>query len=93
VSDPQAPALRVVRGDATADEVAAIVAVLMARQAARERAARAAAARAGAAPAEARGVHIGGRTVRSSWCDRSSLLRSPVTPGPGGWRASALPGY
>jgi acyl-CoA carboxylase epsilon subunit len=88
VSDPQAPALRVVRGDATADEVAAIVAVLMARQAARERAARAA-----AAPALARGAHIGGRTVRSSWRDRSSLLRSPVTPGPGGWRASALPGY
>jgi Acyl-CoA carboxylase epsilon subunit len=86
VSDPQAPALRVVRGDATAEEVAAVVAVLMARQAARERAARA------AAPAQVRGP-VGGRTVRSSWCDRSSLLRGPVTPGPGGWRASALPGY
>jgi len=28
---------------------------------------------------------------RSAWADRSRLLRPPVHPGPGAWRASALP--
>ena len=29
--------------------------------------------------------------TRSAWSDRSRMLRPPVTPGPGAWRASALP--
>jgi Acyl-CoA carboxylase epsilon subunit len=28
---------------------------------------------------------------RSAWSDRSRLLRPAVSPGPGAWRASALP--
>jgi hypothetical protein len=32
-----------------------------------------------------------GGTVQSSWSARSRMLRAPVRPGPGAWRASALP--
>ncbi|MFC5180200.1 acyl-CoA carboxylase subunit epsilon [Actinomadura harenae] len=69
--------LRIVRGDPSAEEVAALVAVLTAR-------AQAAAAARGDAP--------GGAPV-SHWADRSRLTRTPVPPrpGPGTWRASALP--
>ncbi|MGH3395555.1 MAG: acyl-CoA carboxylase subunit epsilon [Streptosporangiaceae bacterium] len=31
------------------------------------------------------------RPVPSQWSARSRFLRAPVTPGPGAWRASALP--
>ncbi len=27
----------------------------------------------------------------SRWADRSALVRAPLRPGPGAWRASALP--
>jgi len=67
------PLLRVVRGDATPEEIAALVAVLMPRS-----------ADAGA-PRPA-------RSVQNSWSDRSRLLRRPLSPGPGAWRRSALPG-
>ncbi len=65
------PVLRVVRGDATAEELAAVVALL---------AARAAAVPPPAPPAP-----------RSSWGDPVLQLRAPLLPGPGAWRASALP--
>jgi hypothetical protein len=81
MSEQEPPAVRVARGNATGEEVAAVLTVLMARLAARERRERA--ARAAAATA---------RRTPSAWCDRSSLLRTPVIPGPGGWRASAFPG-
>jgi hypothetical protein len=32
-----------------------------------------------------------GETGRSRWSARSRLLREPIAPAPGGWRASALP--
>ncbi len=67
------PLLRVVRGDATPEEIAALVAVLLARS-----------ADAGA-PGQA-------RSVPGLWADRSRLLRRPLSPGPGAWRRSALPG-
>jgi hypothetical protein len=67
------PLLRVVRGDATPEEIAALVAVLMARSAD------------GEAPRPA-------RSVQNSWSDRSRQLRRPLSPGPGGWRRSSLPG-
>jgi hypothetical protein len=70
------PYLQVVRGDATPEEIAALVVTLSALAAARASAG--AAARASAAPA-------------SGWTDRSRLLRTPVHPSPGGWRRSALP--
>jgi hypothetical protein len=31
-------------------------------------------------------------TNRSAWSDRSRQLRRPLSPGPGAWRRSALPG-
>ena len=68
--DPRLPLLRVVRGEPTAEELAALVAVI--------------AARAAAAPAEP-------PARRTSWNDPGRLVRRPVHPGPGGWRASALP--
>jgi acyl-CoA carboxylase epsilon subunit len=70
---PAPPLLRVVRGDATADEIAALVAVLLARS----------------ADAEASGP---ARSVSGSWADRTRQLRRPLSPGPGAWRRSALPG-
>ncbi len=73
------PLLRVVRGDATAEETAALVTALAITRAAATQAA----VRAGRGPARAGG--------RSGWCDRSRLLRAPLPHGPGGWCASALP--
>ena len=70
-----APFLRVVRGDATAEEIAALVATLTAVAAARSRAAEA------KKPAP----------VRTNWNAQARLLRAPVRPAPGGWRRSALP--
>jgi hypothetical protein len=75
-SSDAAPVLRVVRGDATAEEIAALVAVLAARSAA-------AAAQAAAA---ARGRRV------SRWGDRPAMLRRPLSHGPGAWRASGRPG-
>jgi hypothetical protein len=72
-SEPEtAPALTVVRGRPSAEETAALVALLSART----------------RPA---GAARSGETGRSSWSARSRLLREPVAPAPGGWRASALP--
>jgi hypothetical protein len=31
------------------------------------------------------------RPAPSQWAARSRLMRAPLTPGPGAWRASALP--
>ncbi|MFC4910565.1 acyl-CoA carboxylase subunit epsilon [Actinomadura gamaensis] len=84
MSDDNSPAqgrgafLRVVRGEPSAEEVAALVAVLTARA---------------QAAAAARDGSSGGRPP-SRWADRSRLTRTPapVRPGPGAWRASALPG-
>lgn len=70
-----APFLQVVRGDVTAEEIAALVATLTAVAAARSRAA------AAKKPAP----------VRTNWNAQARLLRAPVRPAPGGWRRSALP--
>lgn len=67
-----APVIAIVAGSPTAEEIAALVAVL----------------RALAAPGTAAGA---GRTIRSEWSARSRLMRQPLSCGPGGWRASALP--
>jgi hypothetical protein len=65
----------VVRGDATPEEIAALVTALAAVAAAR-----AAAAAAASRPA-----------VRADWNARARTLRGPVHPSAGGWRRSALP--
>ena len=66
------PVLRVVRGEPSPEELAALVTVLAAR----------------AAPAEPEHP----APVRPVWNDRSRLVRRPLTPGSGAFRASALPG-
>jgi Acyl-CoA carboxylase epsilon subunit len=71
---PPSQPLRVVRGDATPEEIAALAAVLFA--------ARSADTEAPSPP----------RSAQNAWCDRSRLLRRPLSPGPGAWRRSALPG-
>jgi Acyl-CoA carboxylase epsilon subunit len=67
---PDAPPLRLVRGRATPEELAALVAVL-------------AAAGGGTEPRRPAPI--------SQWADRQRLARVPLSPGPGGWRASAFP--
>lgn len=67
---PQPPALRVISGNATAEEVAALVAVLSAASAG------------GAEEATPR---------RSLWTDSARVPGARLAPGPGAWRASALP--
>jgi hypothetical protein len=76
---PEGPLLAVVRGDASAEEIAALTAVLAARSAA--------AARLAAASA---GTGRGGRAF--GWASRRAMLRKPLSHGPGAWRASARPG-
>jgi len=74
------PLFRVVRGDLTAAETAALVAALALY--------RAAAVRRAADAAAAGHRRTGGRP---SWADRSRLSSAPLPRGPGAWRASALP--
>ena len=64
----ETPLLRVVRGDATPEEIAALVAVLTTR-----------------------GGSVDELPAAPSLWSRPQLRR-PLTPGPGAWRASALPG-
>jgi hypothetical protein len=64
------PYLRVVRGDATPEEIAALVATLVAVAAARS-----------SASAEAKPA-----PVRTNWNAQARLLRAPVHPAAGGWR-------
>ncbi|HUY46565.1 MAG TPA: acyl-CoA carboxylase epsilon subunit [Streptosporangiaceae bacterium] len=73
------PLLEVVAGHPTAEEMAALTAVVSAAAAARQRDARSAATRQAAAQAP------------GGWTDRAALLRAPLTPGPGAWRRSGRP--
>jgi len=70
--DTNRPEFRVISGDASAEEIAAVVTALTAAAAAGRPAAR------------------GPRGLRA-WADRSAMLRTPLHPGPEGWRASARP--
>lgn len=74
----QGPRLQIVKGDASPEEIAALVAVLTAR------------ARA-AASAEAAETASANRRRGSAWADRARLVRGQVAHGPGAWRASARP--
>ncbi|RKR73215.1 acyl-CoA carboxylase epsilon subunit [Frondihabitans australicus] len=66
---PADPAIRVVSGDPSAEELAAVTAVLAALVA--EEAARAAA--------------VVTPHVQSAWSESRRALRQPITPGPGQW--------
>ncbi|HET6502346.1 MAG TPA: acyl-CoA carboxylase subunit epsilon [Amycolatopsis sp.] len=72
------PLLRVVRGNPDDAELAAVTAVVAA---------------AASAPHRPEGTESSvPRTARRSWwSDRAALLRRPLHPGEGAWRASALP--
>jgi hypothetical protein len=72
-----APYVRVVRGDPSAEEIAALIPALAVLTAAAARAA--SASQAGQQPP----VH--------NWNSRARLLRTPVHAAAGGWRRSALP--
>jgi hypothetical protein len=67
--------LRVVRGNPTPDEIAAVVGVLAARAAAGAQ-----------GPAE-----VGRAEAPFGWNDRSRALRTPLPHGPDAWRRSAFP--
>jgi len=67
----QRPLLRVVRGNPSPEELAALLAVVSARSTV------------AAAPEPA---------PPSRWASRAAGLRRPLSPGPGAWRASGLPG-
>jgi hypothetical protein len=82
--------LQIVRGDATPEEIAALVAVLTAHAA---RAGRTAvAARPGTAESSAAGSWRRRTARTAAWADRSRGLRAPLPHGPGAWRSSARPG-
>jgi hypothetical protein len=85
--------LQIVRGDATPEEIAALVAVLTARAGRAGRAARAAATGTGAGePPTGAADSWRRRTARTAaWADRSRGMRAPLTHGPGAWRSSARP--
>lgn len=74
------PMFRVVAGQPTAEEVAALTVVLAALRAGGT-------ARPARAPA---GTPPPCRSV-SAWAQRSRLIRGPLQPGPGAWRRSASP--
>ncbi len=66
-----APALRIVRGEPTDAEVAAVTAVLLAA----------------AATTTATATAPAGPRRRGRWGDPADLLRQPLHPGPGAWSA------
>jgi acyl-CoA carboxylase epsilon subunit len=68
VTEPAAPPLlRVVKGEPSAEELAALTVVVAALSQRRP---------------SRRPAPVGG------WAERSDLVRQPVRPGPGGWRAA-----
>jgi hypothetical protein len=69
------PFLEIVKGDASAEEIAALVTALAAVSAARS----------GAGDGSERGP------VPDNWNARARVMRSPVHPAADGWRRSALP--
>jgi hypothetical protein len=64
-----APELRIINKDATAEEIAAIVAIFSALG----------------------GTGAPKPAPRSLWASRQRRTRAALKPGPGAWRASALP--
>ncbi len=69
------PFLRIVRGDASDEEIAALVAAVAALTAARN----------GAGGRQAQ------PPIRNNWNEKARLIRAAVHPSAGGWRRSALP--
>jgi hypothetical protein len=78
-ADPE-PVLRVVRGSASAAEIAALAAVLLATVSGGSD---------DSGDSRADGLRRGGE---AAWGNRSALLRRSLPPGPDAWRASSRPG-
>jgi acyl-CoA carboxylase epsilon subunit-like protein len=76
VTEPK-PVLRVVKGNPSDEETAALVVAVSAVWAARTRAGR---------------PHSAGTGVTGTWASHARALRVPPAPSPGAWRRSALPG-
>jgi len=73
-----APEIRVVHGNPTPEELAVVVAVLAA---------------ASVAAAQSRSNNDQRQDeYRGGWTARDRGVRTPLRPGPGGWRASGFPG-
>jgi hypothetical protein len=75
VAEDRTPFLRVINGDATDEEIAALVAAIVAVTAARS----------GVEGGQTR------PPVLNNWSEKSRLMRPAVHPSAGGWRRSALP--
>ena len=75
MAEDVAPVLRVINGDATDEEIAALVAAIVAVTAARS------GAGGGQTPPP----------VLNNWNEKSRLMRPAMHPSAGGWRRSALP--
>jgi hypothetical protein len=75
VAEDVAPVLRVINGDATDEEIAALVAAIVAVTAARS------GAGGGQTPPP----------VLNNWNEKSRLMRPAMHSSAGGWRRSALP--
>jgi hypothetical protein len=75
VAEDKTPFLKVINGDATGEEIAALVAAIMAVTAARS------GVGGGQTPPP----------VMHNWNEKSRLMRPAVHPSAGGWRRSALP--
>jgi hypothetical protein len=67
---PRVHALRIVRGEPSDEELAALIAALAAL---------------------AHATAAGPPAPRNAWADPAHRLRTPLHPGPGAWRNSALP--
>jgi hypothetical protein len=78
-ADPE-PVLRVVRGSASAQEIAALTAVLLATVSGESE---------DGGDSHTDGLRRGGE---AAWGNRSALLRRSLPPGPDAWRASSRPG-
>ncbi len=70
------PLLRVVRGEPDDEELAALTAVVAATA---------------SQPEPSMSQPSTSQPSRSAWADPAHRLRAPLRPGPGAWRASALP--
>ena len=75
MAEDSKPFLQVINGDATDEEIAALVAAIVAVTAARS----------GVGGGQAQ------PPVMRSWNEKSRLMRPAVHPSTGGWRRSALP--
>ena len=69
------PLFRVVHGNPSGEQTAALAVVLAAKL----------------APGPPAGHGPARRSAASRWADRAQAMRAPLTPGPGAWRRSGQP--